>query len=66
MLTHKLCKYMTLRRSARSQSHGTRGGATDEAFQEQRFLRERGASVGAEFGFFDFQDPTHAQEKIKH
>lgn len=35
--------------SAMSQSHGIKGGATDEAFQEQRTLWESGASVGADF-----------------
>lgn len=56
---------MTLLRSVKSQNHGIRGGATDETFQEQRFLRERGASVVAEFDFFNFQDLTHAQGKYK-
>ena len=37
-----------------SQSHRVRGETTDEAFQEQCFLWERGASVGAEFGLFNF------------
>lgn len=45
------------------QSHeikgGATGGATDEAFQEQCFLWETGASVGADFD----QDLLHAQEK---
>ena len=33
------------------------GTTTDEAFQEQCFLWERGASVGADFNLFIFQDP---------
>ena len=32
-----------------SQSHRIKGGTTDEAFQEQCFLTERGASVGEDF-----------------
>lgn len=38
---------MTLLRSVVSQSHRIEGGASDEAFQDQGFLPERGASVGA-------------------
>ena len=30
-----------------SQSHRIKGGTPDELFQEQSFLRERGASVAA-------------------
>ena len=41
------------------------GGATDEAFQEQCFLWERGASVGAEFRLLQFQDLSHANKPIK-
>ena len=38
-------KYVTLWCSVMSQSHRIRGGATDEAFKDQCFLWERGASV---------------------
>ena len=37
-----------------SQSHRVEGGTTDEAFQEQRFLWERGAPVGADFELLNF------------
>ena len=39
-----------------SESHGIKGGATDEAFQEQWCLWERGASVAGDVDLFDFQD----------
>ena len=43
-----------------SQSHRIKGGgATGEAFQEQRFPRERGASVGVDH--FNFHDLLHAR-----
>ena len=45
-----------------SQSHGIKGGTTDEVFQEQCFLQERGAFVGADFAFFNFEDLLHAQD----
>lgn len=32
-----------------SKSHRIKGGTTDEAFQKQCFLWERGATVGADF-----------------
>ena len=35
-----------------SQSHGSKSGTADEAFQEQCFLRDRGASVGADLDLF--------------
>ena len=35
-----------------SRSHWIKGGTTDEAFQDQGFLWERGASVCADFFFF--------------
>ena len=38
----------------------------DEAFEVQCFLWERGASAGADFGLFNFQDLLHAQETILH
>ena len=42
-----------------SQIHGIKGGTTDEEFQEQCFLWERGASVGADL--YIIQDHLHAQ-----
>ena len=39
-----------------SESHRVRGSTTDEVFQEQHFLWERRASVGADFELFNFQD----------
>ena len=47
-----LCKCVTWWCTLMSQSHGNRGGATDEVFQEQCFLWERGASVGTDFSTF--------------
>ena len=45
-----------------SQSYGKlKGGTTDEAFQEQCFLWERGALVGL---FFNFKDFLQAQEMM--
>ena len=45
-----------------------KGENTDEAFQEQCFQWEQGASVGAEFDLFNFQDFLflQAQEPLKH
>ena len=40
------------------------GRTTDEAFQEQRFLWERGACVGLDFVLFNFQDLLQSQEPI--
>ena len=37
-----------------SQSHGIKGGTTDEAFQEQRLLWDRGASVCVDIGLLSF------------
>ena len=37
-----------------SQSHRIKGGATDEAFEEQCFVWERGASAVAEFGLHNY------------
>ena len=37
-------------------SHGTKSENTDDAFQEQGFLWERGASVVADFDHLYFQD----------
>ena len=48
------------------QSRWIKGGTTDVAFREQRFLWERGAFVGAEFDLFNMQDLWHAQEPLKH
>ena len=45
-----------------SQGSRLKGGTTDETFQEQCFLWEIWASVGADFGLFKFQDVFHAQE----
>ena len=39
-----------------SQSHRFKGETADEVFQVQCFWWERGASVGAEFDLFNFQD----------
>ena len=52
---HKLCKCVTWWCSMMSQSHVIKGGTTDEAFQEQCFLWESGASVGV-----SFQELLHA------
>ena len=49
---------MTLWCSVMSQSH--------EAFQEQCFVWERGASVGAVFDLFHFYDILHTQEPLTH
>ena len=46
-----------------SQCHKIKRWTTDEAFQEQCFLWEGGASVGADFDLIDFQDLF--QEPIK-
>ena len=45
-----------------SQSHGIKSGTADDAFQEQCFLWEGGAPVGADFGLFSFQALPRAQE----
>ena len=50
---------MTWRHSVMSQSHGIKGRTTDEAFQEQCFLWERGAPVSLVIGLFKFQDILH-------
>ena len=47
-----------------SQSQGIKGGTTDETFQEQCFLWERGALVGVDFDLFNFEDLLHAQKQI--
>ena len=47
-----------------SQSHEIKGGATDEAFQEQCFLWERGASVALDFNLLNFEDCLHAQYPV--
>lgn len=47
-----------------SQSRGIKGTTTDEAFVEQCSLWERGASVGADFDIFAFEDILHAQEDL--
>ena len=43
--------------------HRIKAGTTDEAFQEQRFLWERGASRGA--GLFSYQDLLHYNNLCK-
>ena len=43
-------------------SHQIKGETTGEVFQEQCFPWERGAPVGADFGFYNFQDLIHAEE----
>ena len=47
-----------------SQNHRIKGKTTDEAFQEQCFLWERGASVGAGFDLFNSEDLLNAQEPM--
>ena len=42
----------------------TRSQLKGEAFQEQRFLWERGVSLGADFDLSNFQDLLHAQKQI--
>ena len=49
---HKLSKRLTRWRSVMSHSPKIKGGTTEEAFQEQWFLSERGASVSADFKIF--------------
>ena len=54
----KLCMCVTWWRSVMSQSQGMKGGATEEAFQVQWFLWERGAPVFDQIcGFLTFK--TH-------
>lgn len=50
------CANVTQWCSLMSQSHGIKGGTTNEAFQEQRFQWERGTSICANFAFFHFLD----------
>ena len=59
---HALCKCMTRWRSVMSQSLRVKIRTTNEAFQEQCFLWERGAPVGAKVDHFNFQDLVCAQE----
>ena len=47
-----------------SERHEIKGGATDEAFQEQWFLWERGASVVVDFDRLNFEDLSHAQHPV--
>ena len=47
-----------------SQSHRIKGGTSDEAFQEQCFPWDTGASVGADFGLFNFKEVLCPQEPI--
>ena len=49
-----------------SQSHRSRGGTTDEAFQEQCFPWESGALVVAGFDLFNFLDLLHDQKHFQH
>ena len=49
-----------------SQSHRIKGRTSDEVFQEQCFLRERGASIGVHFDLFNGQDLLRAHTKIKN
>ena len=46
-----------------SQSHIIKGRTTEEAFQEQCFLWERGASVGADFDLLHAPTYTNLQYK---
>ena len=48
-----------------SQSHQFKGGAADEAFQEQCFLWERGAPVGMNFGLWSSTQKENLKKK-KH
>ena len=45
-----------------SKRHRIKGGATDQAFQEQGNLWERGVPAGVDFDLFNCQDLSHAQE----
>ena len=45
--------------SVMSQSRRIKGGTTDEAFEEQFFLWERGASVVVDFDLLHAQEPHH-------
>lgn len=47
-----------------SESHGIKGGTTDETFQEQLFWWERGAPVSTDFELFNFKDLLNEQEAI--
>ena len=38
-----------------TQINGIKGGGSDEAFQEQCLMCERGASVGLDFDFLNFK-----------
>lgn len=49
-----------------SQSHNIKSETSDEAFEVQCFLQDRGASVGVDFHLFNFQDILHAQQYLKH
>ena len=47
-----------------SQSHRNRAETNDEAFQERRLLRERGAPVVVDFDLFNFQGLLHTQGHV--
>ena len=49
-----------------STSHGITGRTTDDAFQEQRFVWERGALIGEDYGLVNFQDILHSQHHLTH
>ena len=48
-----------------SQSHSIKGNTTDKAFQEQHFLWERGASVGAYIDLLHVQAHRNTEGKEK-
>ena len=52
---HQLCKCLMCRHNVTSQSRRIKGGTSDEAFQVQCFLWERGASVDVDFDLFNSQ-----------
>ena len=47
-----------------SQSHCIKGRTTYEAFNEQFFVQEWGASIGADFDLYNFEDIWHEQDPI--
>ena len=48
------------------QSKKIKVGATDEVFQDQWYLWERGASVGVDFDLSNFQDLLQEQAYLTH
>ena len=62
---HKLRKCVTLWHSVMSQSDRIKGNTSGEAFQEECFLWERGASVCVDIELFSSEDLLHAWEHAK-